>query len=202
MPPDGRCAQRRALMPPSAAPVSRLQSILIRRQLPLSSRRGRGGKLWARAGRAGGGQEEALGRFRYSSAKAGRLAERGPARPPCSLAHIFVMHVTEVLDKWPEHHKRTRHWVPPPPPPPCNGLKLPRRAAAVPSVRGRSDHWKMFPHAITSVAMLPVELVHPYASGLGRDIDGRSDPVLCSCPSRRPAPDASTSGFVKFWGSG
>jgi len=64
------------------------------------------------AGVRGDIEEETLGQFRYCSAKAGRLAERNPAHAPCSVAYIFVMHVTEELDKWPELHKRTRHWLP------------------------------------------------------------------------------------------
>lgn len=46
--------------------------------------------------------------FSYSSAKASRLAL---ASKPRGVAYIFVMHVLEVLEKWPEADKRTRSWV-------------------------------------------------------------------------------------------
>ena len=55
-----------------------------------------------------GAQEPMLGVFTYSSAKTSRLAL---ASKPRGIAHIFVMHVAEVLDRWPEADKRTRTWV-------------------------------------------------------------------------------------------
>lgn len=53
-------------------------------------------------------QDPMLGVFTYSSAKASRLAL---ASKPRGVAYIFVMHVLEVLEKWPEADKRTRSWV-------------------------------------------------------------------------------------------
>jgi hypothetical protein len=49
-----------------------------------------------------------LGVFSYSSAKASRLAL---SSKPRGMAHMFVMHVAEELQKWPEADRRTRLWV-------------------------------------------------------------------------------------------
>lgn len=61
------------------------------------------------AGVRGTLEETMLGVFTYSSAKASRLAL---ASKPRGIAYIFVMHVLEVLEKWPEADKRTRTWLP------------------------------------------------------------------------------------------
>jgi diphosphoinositol-polyphosphate diphosphatase len=53
-------------------------------------------------------QEPMLGVFSYSSAKASRLAL---SSKPRGMAHMFVMHVAEELQKWPEADRRTRLWV-------------------------------------------------------------------------------------------
>jgi hypothetical protein len=49
-----------------------------------------------------------LGVFSYSSAKASRLAL---SSKPRGMAYMFVMHVAEELQKWPEADLRTRLWV-------------------------------------------------------------------------------------------
>ena len=49
-----------------------------------------------------------LGVFSYSSAKASRLSL---SSKPRGIAHMFVMHVAEELQKWPEANRRTRLWV-------------------------------------------------------------------------------------------
>lgn len=46
--------------------------------------------------------------FTYSSAKASRLAL---STKPRGIAYMFIMHVAEELQKWPEADKRTRLWV-------------------------------------------------------------------------------------------
>lgn len=53
-------------------------------------------------------QEPMLGVFAYSSAKASRLAL---STKPRGIAYMFIMHVAEELQKWPEADKRTRLWV-------------------------------------------------------------------------------------------
>ncbi len=83
------------------------------------------------------------------------------------------MHVTEMLDKWPEHHKRTRHWVPPPSP-----LAMVPRIAALrrccTASKGTQRSLRVSPHAIALAAMHCVGIVYSGASGLRRDTDGRS----------------------------
>jgi diphosphoinositol-polyphosphate diphosphatase len=54
-------------------------------------------------------EEPMLGVFSYSSAKASRLAL---SSKPRGMAHMFVMHVAEELQKWPEADRRTRLWLP------------------------------------------------------------------------------------------
>jgi hypothetical protein len=49
-----------------------------------------------------------LGQWLFFSAK---LADHpGPHQGRC-IAHMYALHVQEVLDTWPEGHERTRVWV-------------------------------------------------------------------------------------------
>lgn len=56
-----------------------------------------------------------LGEFPFYSGKASRLEQANQGR---CLAYMFVMHVAEELQTWPEGEKRTRIWVRPEPLPP------------------------------------------------------------------------------------
>lgn len=49
-----------------------------------------------------------LGEFRFSSNKPGR--DGGPRH--CT-AHMYALHVTEVLEDWPEARERQRAWMGP-----------------------------------------------------------------------------------------
>lgn len=53
-----------------------------------------------------------LGEFPFYSGKASRLQQANQGR---CLAYMFVMHVAEELQTWPEGGKRTRLWVRHPP---------------------------------------------------------------------------------------
>lgn len=53
-------------------------------------------------------EDDMLGTFPYSSAKSTRLARANQGR---GIAYMFVMHVAEELEHWPEGDKRTRCWL-------------------------------------------------------------------------------------------
>ena len=55
-------------------------------------------------------QEPVLGAFSFYSGKASRLQQANQGR---CVAYMFIMHVAEELQIWPEGEKRTRIWVPP-----------------------------------------------------------------------------------------
>ncbi|KAG1655331.1 hypothetical protein FOA52_006727 [Chlamydomonas sp. UWO 241] len=54
-------------------------------------------------------EEPGLGQFPFARGKP--LPADGPSPPGC-VAHMFVMHVEEELEVWPEGHERTRRWFP------------------------------------------------------------------------------------------
>lgn len=51
-----------------------------------------------------------LGTFQFQSAKHAHLDSVHQGR---CIAHMYVMHVAEELDVWPESAERQRHWVSP-----------------------------------------------------------------------------------------
>ena len=53
-------------------------------------------------------QEPMLGAFSFHSGKASRLQQANQGR---CVAYMFIMHVAEELQTWPEGEKRTRLWV-------------------------------------------------------------------------------------------
>jgi len=52
-----------------------------------------------------------LGEFPFSSGKT--FADTSTSLSRGCIAHIFVMHVAEELEVWPESHQRMRYWCPP-----------------------------------------------------------------------------------------